>query len=151
MHDKDNNTRRQKPEPEKNKYNLTPETARVGVQIGKVTSGALQMERTLYLWRSSEEESDCSSDDPEDIGKELAMLVKKFQKFTKKKGFRKSSRSSSRNDEASDHKKRTGHKCKKHGHYISECPQWDNETKKKKSKEYDSDDKKKKKNVTPRM
>ena len=27
---------------------------------------------------SSEEESDCSSDDPEDIGKELAMLVKKF-------------------------------------------------------------------------
>ena len=26
----------------KNKYNLTPETARVGVQIGKVTSGVLQ-------------------------------------------------------------------------------------------------------------
>ena len=36
---------------------------------------------------SSEEESDCSSGDPEDIGKELAMLVKKFQKFTKKKVF----------------------------------------------------------------
>ena len=96
---------------------------------------------------SSEEESDCSSGDPEDIGNELAMFVKKFQKFTKKKGFRKSSRSSSRNDEASpnDHKKRTCHKCKKPGHYISECPQWDNEKKKKKSKEYDSDDKKKKK------
>ena len=78
------------------------------------------------------------------------MLVKKFQKFTKKKGFRKSSRSTSRNDEASthDHKKRTCHKCKKPGHYISECPQWYNEKKKKKkkkSKEYDSDDKKKKK------
>ena len=73
---------------------------------------------------SSEEESDSCSEDPEDIGKELAMLVKKFQKFTKKKGFRKSSRSSSRNDEASthDHKKRTCHKCKKPGHYISECP-----------------------------
>ena len=27
---------------------------------------------------SSGEESDCSSGDPEDIGKELAMLVKKF-------------------------------------------------------------------------
>ena len=83
---------------------------------------------------TSKEESDCSSGDPDDIGKELAMLVKKFQKFTKKKGFRKSSRSSSRNDEASthDHKKRTCHKCKKPGHYISECPQWDNEKKKKK-------------------
>ena len=99
---------------------------------------------------SYEEESNCSSEDHEDIGKEIAMLVKKFQKFTKKKGFRKSSRSSSRNDEAStrDHKKRTYHKCKKPGHYISECPQWDNEIKKKKkkkSKEYDSNDKKKKK------
>jgi len=28
---------------------------------------------------------------PEDIGRELAMLVKKFQRFTKKKDFRKSS------------------------------------------------------------
>ena len=89
---------------------------------------------------SSEEESDSSSDDPEDIGRELAMLVKKFQKFTKKKGFRKSSRSSSRNDEAPahDYKRKTCHKCKKLGHFISECPQWDNENKKKKkSKEYD--------------
>ena len=75
------------------------------------------------------------------------MLVKKFQKFAKKKGFRKSSWSSSKNDEASthNHKKRTCHKCKKPGPYISECPQWDNEKKKKKSKEYDSDDKKNKK------
>ena len=95
---------------------------------------------------SSEEESDCSSGDPEDIGKELSMLVRKLQKFSKKNRFGKSSRSSSRNDEASsrDYKKRTCHKYKKLGHYISECPQWDKESKKKKkSKEYDSDDKKK--------
>src|SRR5215216_6285712 len=80
------------------------------------------------------------------------MLVNKFQKFSKRNRFGKSSRSISKNDEASsrDYKKRTCHKCKKPGHYISECPQWDKETKKKKkkkkkSKEYDSDDKKKKK------
>jgi hypothetical protein len=86
----------------------------------------------------------------EDIGKELAMLVRKFQKFSKKNRFRKSSRSCSKNDEAStrDYKKRTCHKCKKPGHYISECPQWDKEAKKKKkSKEYDFDDKKKKKST----
>ena len=50
---------------------------------------------------SSEEESDCSSDDPKELCKELAMLVRKFQKFSKKNRFRKSSRSSSKNDEAS--------------------------------------------------
>ena len=52
---------------------------------------------------SSEEEFDCSSDDPEDIGKELAMLVRKFQNFSKKNRFGKSSRSNSKNDEASTH------------------------------------------------
>ena len=30
-----------------NKYNLTPEMARVGVQIGKVTSGVLQHSTTM--------------------------------------------------------------------------------------------------------
>ena len=36
MHENENNTRRQGPEPEKKKkYNLTPETARVEVQVGK--------------------------------------------------------------------------------------------------------------------
>ncbi|XP_020191710.1 uncharacterized protein [Aegilops tauschii subsp. strangulata] len=70
---------------------------------------------------SSEEQSNCSSDDPEDIGKELAMLVRKFQKFSKKNHFGKSSRSSSKNDEASSHdyKKRTCHKCKKPGGAIA--------------------------------
>ena len=39
---------------------------------------------------SSEEESDCSSGDPEDLGKELAILVRKFQKISKKNRFSKS-------------------------------------------------------------
>ena len=33
----------------RNKYNLTPETARVGVQKGKVTSGVLQYVKTFTL------------------------------------------------------------------------------------------------------
>jgi hypothetical protein len=41
---------------------------------------------------SSSEESYCSSKDPKDIGRELAMLVKKFQKFSKKNLFGKSSK-----------------------------------------------------------
>ena len=55
MHDNDNNTRRQKPEPEENKNNLTPETASVGVQIGKVTSGVLQNRSQFgQLWAKPE-------------------------------------------------------------------------------------------------
>ncbi|KAM3409983.1 hypothetical protein ACQJBY_002313 [Aegilops geniculata] len=60
------------------------------------------------------------------------MLVRKFQKLSQKNRFGKSSKSSSKNDEASthDYKERTCHKCKKLGHYISECPQWEKEAKK---------------------
>jgi hypothetical protein len=96
---------------------------------------------------SSEEESDCSCDDPEDIGKDLAMLMRKFQKFSKKNRFGKSSKYDSKKAKASsrDYKKRTCHKCKKPGHYMAECPQWEKESKKKKkSKDSDSDEKKKK-------
>ena len=41
MHEKRKTTHGDKDPNPRNKYNLAPETARVGVQIGKVTSGAL--------------------------------------------------------------------------------------------------------------
>ena len=51
-----------------------------------------------------------------------------------------------RSDSSShDYKKRTCHKCKKPGHYITDCPQWEKESKNKKYKHYSSDDSKKKK------
>jgi hypothetical protein len=39
---------------------------------------------------SFEEESNCSSSGPKEIGRELAMLVRKFKKFSKKNWFGKS-------------------------------------------------------------
>ena len=51
-----------------------------------------------------------------------------------------------RSDSSShDYKKRLCHKCKKPGHYIQDCPQWEKESKKKKYKDYSSDDSKKNK------
>ena len=41
---------------------------------------------------SKEEDSACSIGDPQELGKELAMLVRKFQKFTRRGQFGKSSR-----------------------------------------------------------
>jgi hypothetical protein len=75
------------------------------------------------------------------------MLVKKFQKFSKKNRFGKSSKYDSKKTGeafARDYKKRTCHKCKKPDHYIADCPLWENESKKKKkSKDRSSDEKKK--------
>ena len=60
---------------------------------------------------SSEEETDDSSCDPEEFGQELAMLVRKFQRFTRRGQFGKSSRRDMRKSESSseDYKKRTCH------------------------------------------
>ena len=71
-----------------------------------------------------EEDSDDSIGDPEEFGQELAMLVRKFQRFTRRGQFGKSSRRDMRKSESSseDYKKRTCHKCKKSGHYIADCP-----------------------------
>ena len=75
------------------------------------------------LCESEEEDSTSSLDDPEELSQELALLVKKFQKFSRRGRFGKSSRSN--DSSSSDYKKRPCHKCKKPGHYIQDCPQWD--------------------------
>ena len=94
-----------------------------------------------------EEEYEISSDGVEEIGRELAMLVKKFHRFSKKNCFGKSSNYDLKNTgeaSARDYNKRTCHKCKKPGHYIADCPLW-LKKKKKKSKDDDESDGEKKK------
>ena len=79
---------------------------------------------------SEAEDSGSSLGDPEELSQELTMPVRKFHKFSRRGRFGKSSR----NDDSSsrDYKKRTCHKCKKHGHYMSNCPLWEKESKKRK-------------------
>src|SRR3954467_11620171 len=101
---------------------------------------------------SSDDESEADTDDPETLSRELALLTRKFQRFTKKNRFGSSSRSSSsrksKDDDSVEARKRVCHKCKKPGHYIAECPLWEKEArlkKKKKGKDDSSDEKIKKK------
>ena len=92
---------------------------------------------------SEDEDSGSSLGDPEELSHDLALLVKKFQKFSRRGRLGRSLRS---NDSSPiDYKKRLCHKCKKPGHFIQDCPQWEKESKKKKYKDYSSDDMKKKK------
>ena len=96
---------------------------------------------------SEDEESDSSLGDPEELSQELAMLVRKFHKLSRRGRFGKSSRSGLEKSESSssDYKKRTCYKCKKSRHYIADCPLWEKESKKKKYRDDSSDDSKKKK------
>ena len=69
------------------------------------------------------EDSGSSLGDPEELSQELALLVKKFQKFSRRGRFGRPSRSN--DSSSSDYKKRLCHKWKKPGHYIQDCPQWE--------------------------
>src|SRR3954469_7000218 len=86
--------------------------------------------------------SGVESDDPASIGKDLALIMRRFNRF-QKKGFsspkksypsRSSSRSSYRSSSrSSPSKDNCCYKCKKPGHYIADCPLWEAENKSKHS------------------
>ena len=93
--------------------------------------GRSQALKAKAVSESEGEDSGSSLGDPGELSQELAMLVRKFQKFSRRGRFGKSSRNGDlRSDSSShDYKKRLCHKCKKLGHYIQDCPQWEKESK----------------------
>ena len=103
-------------------------------------STALKAKKTAS---SSEASSDSEEDEDSEasLGKELALLVKRFKCFNKyNKGNRSSKFDASRysKDSPSDSKKRVCYKCGESGHFIANCP-----GKKKHDKEGRSDKKEK--------
>src|ERR1041385_5935229 len=86
--------------------------------------------------------SGVESDDPASIGKDLALIMRCFNRF-QRKGFsspknsypsRSSSHSSHRSSSrSSPSKDNCCYKCKKPGHYIVDCPLWEAENKSKHS------------------
>src|SRR3954471_10489566 len=85
------------------------------------------------------------SDDPSGIGKDLALIVKRFNRFQRKSSSssprksysskRSSDKYSSRNSSA---KENCCYKCKKPGHFIADCPLWEVKHKSKNSHSHSS-------------
>src|SRR3954462_2621186 len=86
--------------------------------------------------------SGVESDDPASIGKDLALIMRRFNRF-QRKGFSSPKKNySSRNSSYSSHRSSSRsspskdnycYKCKKPGHYIADCPQWETKNKSKHS------------------
>ena len=75
--------------------------------------------------------SGCESDDPESIGKDLSLVMRRFNRFQKKNWSSKKNSSSRHSSNSSRHrsptrsrpssKENSCYKCKKSGHYIADC------------------------------
>src|SRR3954471_2820980 len=110
-------------------------------------SHALKAKASCHSSLESSSASGVESDDPSGIGKDLALIVKRFNRFQRrsssspKKSYSSchssssSHRSSSRSSPA---KENCCYKCKKPGHYIADCPLWEVEHKSKHSHRYSS-------------
>src|ERR1041385_4220868 len=86
--------------------------------------------------------SGVESDDPASIGKDLALIMRRFNRFQRKGSSSPKKSYSSRSSSHSSHhtssrsspsKDNCCYKCKKPGHYIADCPLWEAENKSKHS------------------
>src|ERR1041385_363907 len=99
-------------------------------------SNALKAKASHHSSPEVSSASGVESDDPASIGKDMALIMRRFNRF-QRKGFSSPKKSySSRNSSYSSHrsssrsspsKDKCCYKCKKPGHYIVDCPPWEDE------------------------
>src|SRR4051812_12369296 len=96
-------------------------------------SHALKAKASRHSSPEPSSASGVDSDDPTGIGKDLALIVKHFQRFQRSSSSPKKSYSSRRSSSSSHRsssrsspvKDNNCYKCKKPGHYIVDCPLWE--------------------------
>src|SRR3954470_18200636 len=89
-------------------------------------SHALKAKASRHSSPEPSSASGVKSDDPTGIGKDLALIVKRFQRFQRSSSSPKKSYSSRRSSSRSSSVKDNNcYKCKKPGHYIADSPLWE--------------------------